>query len=123
MHPRTVVLLSVLPWLAWGRGAILAQEPAPLRQSALTHETAGPPRPFTADDASRDDRWLGLEVRDARWALDGSGVYFRWHRKPAPGQFPENDPWFLASRDGATVREVGADELVPDRAPSWSRDG
>ena len=100
-----------------------AQEPTPLRQSSLTRETAGPPIAFAAQDASRDDRWLGLEVRDARWAVDGSGVYFRWNRRPAPGQYPEGDPWFFASRDGKAAREARADEPIPDRRPSWSRDG
>lgn len=100
-----------------------AQERTPLYQSSSRGVATAAPLPFGEDDAARDDRWLGLEARDARWAVDGSGVYFRWHRKPVPGQYPEHDPWFLVTRDGATVRDVPTSEAVPDRAPSWSRDG
>jgi dipeptidyl aminopeptidase/acylaminoacyl peptidase len=120
-------MLSRFPLVA---GALLglanaapAQAPAPLRQSTLTRETAGGPVPFSLEDVAHDDRWIGTEARDARWAVDGSGVYFRWNRSPAPGQDPEQDPWFFAARDGRTVREAGRDEPIPARRPSASADG
>ncbi len=100
-----------------------AQEATPIRQSTLTPETAGAPLPFTLEDATRDDRWLGLEAKDPRWALDGSGVFFRWHRRPVVGQDPQADPWFFVSRDGRTARELGPAERVPARAPSVSGNG
>ena len=43
----------------------------PLRQSDLTVESATV-RPLTIRDASRNSRWVGLGVRDVRWAPDGS---------------------------------------------------
>lgn len=96
----------------------------PVRQSEFTFETAGPPRPLTLRDASRDDRWLGLEVRDVRWAPDGSRVFFRWHPRPEPGQDPDADPWFAADRDGTVVEEIPSAEhgLIPDDDLQWSAD-
>jgi len=106
-----------------GPGLLRAE--TPVRQSELTFETAGPPRPLTLRDASRDDRWLGVEVRDVRWAPDGSRVYFRWHPRPEPGQDPDADPWFAVDREGRTVEQVATDDrgLIPDDDPEWSRDG
>ncbi|MEO8450228.1 MAG: prolyl oligopeptidase family serine peptidase [Gemmatimonadota bacterium] len=108
------VVLGVVP--------AAAQTPTPLRQSALTRETAGARLPFTLEDASHDDRWIGLEPRDVRWAVDGSGVYFRWNQKPTVGQDPDADPWFFTGRDGKAAREAKPDEPIPDRYPSSSRD-
>lgn len=97
----------------------------PLRQSRLDFQTAGPPLPLTLRDAARDDRWLGLGVRDVRWAPDGSAVYFRWHPNPAPGDDPDADPWFRVDRAGRTVQEVpdSAAHWIPAERVSWSRDG
>ena len=50
------------------------REPTPMRQSSLTFETATP-QPLTLRDASRNDRWLGLGVRDVRWAPDGAASF------------------------------------------------
>jgi len=121
--PLDRLLVSALFGVVAGLTPLDAQDRTPLYQSSLRGQQAEQAIPFSLEDAGRDDRWLGLEVRDARWAVDGSGVYFRWHRQPAPGQYPEQDPWFRAGRDGLTAREVGADEIIPDRSPSWSRDG
>ena len=99
-----------------------AQEPTPLRQSSLTTASAGAPRPLTLEEAAHDDRWIGLEPRDLRWAVDGSGVYFRWHRTPRVGQDPDADPWFFASRDGRSAGEVPAGTVIPARQPAWARD-
>lgn len=95
VHPPAVLIGAALALglsVCLGPSGMDAQETAdvpfraetPVRQSDLTLETAGPPRPLTLRDASRDDRWLGLEVRDVRWAPDGARVYFRWH--PAPSR-------------------------------------
>jgi dipeptidyl aminopeptidase/acylaminoacyl peptidase len=100
-----------------------AQEPTPLRQSSLTRATAGAPVPFTQDDVAHDDRWIGLEVKDPRWAVDGSGVYFQWNRAPAVGQDPRQDPWFFAALDGKTARMAAPGEPIPASHPSASRDG
>lgn len=102
----------------------LLRAEAPVRQSELTFETAGPPRPLTLRDASRDDRWLGLEVRDVRWAPDGSRVYFRWHLRPEPGQDPAADPWFAVDGDGEAVEQIPPDDqgLIPDDDVEWSAD-
>ena len=121
--------------LPLGATPLAAQEarPTPLRQSTLTFESAQP-APLTLRDASRDDRWLGLGVRDVRWAPDGSAVYFRWNEDPSPSDVEEEDPWFAASPDGRTVRhldpteseEVPAGTVVrsPDgQAAAWVGDG
>ncbi|MGD2069323.1 MAG: hypothetical protein PVI57_11670, partial [Gemmatimonadota bacterium] len=130
--PQLLLRLSPLFALAGAPGTARAQgtadllpADAPLRQSDLTFETAGPPQPVTLRDASRDDRWLGLGVRDVRWAPDGARVYFRWNRRPEPGQDPEADPWFAADRDGRTVEEVADGELesIPGASVAWNEDG
>src|SRR5690606_19654309 len=74
-------------------GAVRLQ-PTPVRQSALTRETAPPPAPLTLRDASRTDRWLGVPVSDVRWAPDGTAVYFRWNESPGPADDPAGDPWY-----------------------------
>lgn len=107
--------------------------PTPIRQSELTFQTAERAA-LTLRDASRDDRWLGLGVRDVRWAPDGSAVYFRWNEAPSPADVDEEDPWYAASPDGSSVRALDPAEahgvpgtpLVrsPDRRTSaWVRDG
>jgi len=98
---------------------------APLRQSELTFETAGAGRPVTLRDASRDDRWLGVGVREVRWAPDGSRVYFRWHERPEPGEDPDADPWFTADREGRFVEEVPLAETdrIPGDSVAWSAEG
>ena len=80
---------------------------------------------LTLRDVSSPDRWLGQEVRHVRWALDGSGVYFRWHPDPEPDEDPELDPWFRVDGNGSRVVEV-PDSLVhriPPPAPSWDAAG
>ncbi len=100
------------------------REPTPLHQSTLTPETATH-TPLTLRDASRNDRWLGLGVRDVRWAPDGSAVWFRWNRAPSPADVPDADPWFRAAPDGTWVEQVPlSDEAaVPGDRISWSPDG
>ena len=96
----------------------------PIRQSTLTPETARI-TPLTARDASRNDRWVGLPVRDVRWAPDGSAVYFRWKRRPAPDDLAETDPWFRADKNGRWVEEVPLDEWgnIPGSSVVWSAAG
>jgi dipeptidyl aminopeptidase/acylaminoacyl peptidase len=103
----------------------LFESPAPARQSDLTRETAGDPRPFTVRTSARPDRWLGQEVRDVRWAPDGSRVYFRWHHDPRPDEDPELDPWYETDRAGEGVRQVEASESprIPGADLTWSPDG
>lgn len=101
---------------------VMAQEPTPLRQSRLTAPSARPV-PFSAEDAAHDDRWIGLEAKDPRWAIDGSGVFFRWNRRPAVGQDPQGDPWFFASPDGRSARELPRGAPVPARTPSVGGNG
>ena len=106
------------------RGAVAqGREPTPARQSALIGAIA--PVPLTIEDASRNDRWLGLGVRDARWAPDGSVVYFRWNRHPTSADLPEADPWFRTDPDATWVEQVPSSEVavVPSGVPAWSSDG
>jgi len=106
--------------VAWAGDAGL-----PLRQSELEAETAGPPLQLTLRDASRDSRWLGLGVRDVRWAPDGEAVYLRWNTHPRPDDDPDADPWYVVGRDGDTAAEVPLGDVarIPEPDPSWSRDG
>lgn len=95
----------------------------PLRQSSLDSGVAK--APLTLKDVSRSDRWIGVGVRDARWAPDGSALYFRWPPNPTTGDEPDTDPWFKVDRDGRSAARV-PDSLVsfiPDEEVSWSRDG
>ena len=106
-----------------------AQESAPERWGTPVHQAP----PGAADgvvgtlslrDVASPDRWLGQEVRSVRWALDGTGVYFRWHPDPQSDDDPDLDPWFRVDREGSEVVEV-PDELVhliPLSSPSWSAD-
>jgi dipeptidyl aminopeptidase/acylaminoacyl peptidase len=105
-------------------GLCQAEEPTPLYQSTAEGRRATPV-PLTLRDASRDDRWLGLPVRDVRFSPDGKTVYFRWHPSPSPGDVPEADPWYRVDSSGALAERVPDDEVhwIPAEAPSWSRDG
>lgn len=91
----------------------------------ITQAAARGTGPFSTEEASRNDRWLGLGVRDVRWAPDGGAVYFRWHRSPASNDLPEADPWFRADARGAFVNQLSASEgeLVPGDAVAWNRAG
>src|SRR5688572_8434541 len=95
------------------------RETTPIRQSSITAPVA--PVALTIEDASRNDRWLGLGVRDVRWALDGSSVFFRWNRRPASNDLPEADPWFRSGADGTWVEEASPSD-VPGATPVWSSD-
>jgi len=131
---RSVLALVALVALPLAPIRLTAQDAStPLRQSQLTFETAQQ-APLTIRDAARDDRWFGLGVRDVRWAPDGSEVYFRWNTDPTPADVEEEDPWFAASPDGRTARQldgtaaqaVPGTEVVrsPDgRTAAWVRDG
>ena len=52
--------------LAFGADVAWADEPTPLYQSTSGGRSASP-EPLTLRDASGDDRWLGVAVRDVRW--------------------------------------------------------
>ena len=115
----TSALMSVVVLL------VLQQDgrvPVPIRQSSGAAVTRVP---LTIEDASRNDRWLGLGVRDARWAPDGSRVYFRWNTTPKSDDLPEADPWFRADAAGQWVERVPAPDvgLVPGASPAWSHSG
>ncbi len=112
-------LMSAVALLSLQQGG---RVPAPIRQSS---GAALAQIPLTIEDASRNDRWLGLGVRDVRWAPDGSRVYFRWNTRPTSADLPEADPWFRADAAGQWVEPVPVGEtgLVPGAAPVWSRSG
>ena len=119
-------LASVFLFASGVPNALRAQDrqPTPITQSELTFETAAA-RPLTLRDAARDDRWLGLGVRDVRWAPDGSVVYFRWNRRPQPGALADADPWFRTEREGRWVEQVPDDAVVdvPSGIVVWSANG
>ncbi|MEZ4417919.1 MAG: prolyl oligopeptidase family serine peptidase [Gemmatimonadota bacterium] len=117
----TAALATPVGGAAQVRGDRLA---LPLRQSNLTAVMAEP-RELTLRDASRNDRWLGLGVRDVRWAPDGAAVYFRWKQDPASDDLPEDDPWFRvdAGATGATELTAREAQVVPAERLSWSADG
>lgn len=99
-----------------------AGEETPLRQGA---SATSPPVPLTLRDASRDDRWLGVGARNVRWSPDGQAVYFQWNLAPGPEEDPDLDPWFRATRSGASAARVPDAEvhLVPSASVSFSSDG
>ncbi|MBM4186229.1 MAG: S9 family peptidase [Gemmatimonadetes bacterium] len=103
-----------------GGAAAQTRAPTPLRQA---EGPAPQVRRLSIEDASRNDRWLGLGVRDVRWAPDGSVVYFRWHRSPRSGDLPDADPWFRADSSGTWAEEVPAAEagLIPADNVVWDR--
>jgi len=125
MRRTSVFLLAVL-LITPSSVSLAAQgrEATPVRQSALTAANAVA-RPLTLRDVSRNDRWLGLGVRDVRWAPDGAGVYFRWSRSPATDDVAEEDPWFLAGPAGNWVEEVPREDrhAVPGADVQRSPDG
>ncbi len=106
----------------------------PVPQNEAGKTDAAPWQALSARQASRDDRWLGLEVRDVIWSPDGDWVYFRWNLDPQPGDDPELDPWFRVRGDGSEMEQLPADqwEAVPSVDISfspgklyaaWTRDG
>ncbi|HSF17383.1 MAG TPA: prolyl oligopeptidase family serine peptidase [Vicinamibacteria bacterium] len=101
-----------------------ASESTPLYQSTAAGRSAAPV-PLTLRDASRDDRWLGVPVRDVRFSPDGKSVYFRWHPSPSPSDIPEADPWYRVDRSGDLVERVPDDLIhsIPSESPSWTLDG
>jgi dipeptidyl aminopeptidase/acylaminoacyl peptidase len=130
-----VLVLALLAGLAQPTRNASAQEgqPTPIRQSDLTRQDALV-RPLTLREASRNDRWMGLGVRDVRWAPDGSGVYFRWNRRPTTDDVPEEDPWFRTDPSGELVWQLQTDETAQLPGPevrwnstadqaTWVRDG
>jgi hypothetical protein len=120
----TLAVGVALTAIASGSLAAQARQPTPIRQSKLNPETATT-RPLTLRDAARDDRWLGIGVREVRWAPDGSVVYFRWNRQPQPGDLAGGDPWFRTDREGRWVEEVPQEAMkdIPGSTLSWSADG
>ncbi|MFQ5702733.1 MAG: prolyl oligopeptidase family serine peptidase [Gemmatimonadales bacterium] len=112
------IALAAAPLPAQSRTA------TPIRQSGLSAETAATRR-LTLRDVSRNDRWLGLGVRDLKWAPDGTDLYFRWNLHPQPNDLAAADPWFRTDRRGRWVEEVPATEVgqIPTGPVSWARDG
>ena len=101
---------------------LASADDTPLRQASsppTSHE------PLTLRDAARDDRWLGVGVRNVRFSPDGEYVYFQWNLAPAPEEDPESDPWFRVDRSGDHAEQVPESEahLVPGETLSWSADG
>ena len=112
-------LMTGLPLCAQSQAAV---RPLPLRQSALDGSAAT--APLTLLEVSRLDRYIGAGVRDARWAPDGSAVYFRWPPQPKTTDDPENDPWWRVDGLGRGA-EIVPDSLVwriPSASVQWSRD-
>ncbi len=118
-----IALCVVLSALLSPTGDVAAQA-TPLRQSALTTGTATV-APLSLREASRNDRWLGLGVRDIRWAPNGSGVYFRWNADPRTDDVADEDPWFWTNASGTEAREVSAAEavLIPSDDVRWDATG
>lgn len=125
--PTPFRLLAALAWLAVLPVASSAQRPAglplPLRQSKLDASAAA--GPLSLDDVSKLDRWIGAGVRDARWAPDGSTVYFRWPSAPRSTDDPGNDPWWRVDRLGRGAEAVpdSAAWRIPADIVAWSKDG
>ena len=127
------------PFLLPLAAPFLFLQPAPafaqLRsQSGLTPADADPAFRLTLDHLGGGGRVLGLAPRALRWAPDGETLYFRWREDPAPGQLPDDDPWFAVDRAGRNLRELteaeirlvpGADAVrsLDGRAIAWSREG
>jgi len=121
---KSIVLLGVLVLMlpAISRGEERVEEqPTPLRQSTLTHETAGEPLPLTLRDAARDNQWFGVGIRLARWAPDSSCLYFYWDLNPGTGKNLHPGAWFRVNPQGTEVRQVPLSELhlIPGPTISW----
>ena len=104
--------------------AAQTRQPTPARQSTRSFDEAAV-QPLTLRDAARNNRWLGLGVRDVRWAPDGRTVYFRWNLHPTSEDVPDEDPWFRAPADGSWTEAVpsAALEAIPGNRVVWSSDG
>ena len=102
---------------------IASADETPLRQASSPPPSS--PLPLTLRDAARDDRWLGVGVRNVRWSPGGDHVFFQWNVEPAPEEDPELDPWFRAERSGARAKRVPENEahLVPAETLSFSANG
>ncbi len=98
--------------------------PTPIRQATLATPVANPV-PVSLEDASHDDRWLGLAPRDVRWSPDGAYIYFRWNRRPLTSDLPQGDPWFRADATGSWAEQLSTTdaEMVPGDDIVWNRAG
>lgn len=98
--------------------------PTPIRQSSMTAPTTAPV-PVSLEDASHDDRWLGLAPRDVRWSPDGAYIYFRWNQRPATSDLPQGDPWFRTDANGSWTEQLSSQEteMVPGDDLVWNRAG
>jgi dipeptidyl aminopeptidase/acylaminoacyl peptidase len=123
----------VLVLAAWSLPRAEAQWlETPLTQNAATKDDVSPQ--LTLRNASRNDRWLGLEPREVRWAPDGSVVYFRWNEIPGSDDVPNADPWYRVERNGRRaarvtdpqeIRRIPADDIAWDpgnHVAAWGRD-
>ncbi len=131
LHQTDAALLGAALLFFLGAAPVFGQ----LRsQSELTSAAADPDFRLTLDHLAGGNRVFGLPPRELRWADSGEVLYFRWREDPAPGQLPEDDPWFAVDREGLGLRELTEAEirLVPgaDRVRSlaggtsaWSREG
>jgi dipeptidyl aminopeptidase/acylaminoacyl peptidase len=125
---KSIVLLGVLVLMlsAISRGEeTVPSLPTPVRQSTLTHETAGEPLPLTLRDAARDNWWFGVGIRHARWAPDSSCVFFHWTLNPGTDKNSRPGSWFRVDPAGTTVRQVPLSEvhLIPAPTVSWCQKG
>lgn len=117
----SAILVAALPAIAAAQGG--AERALPLRQSSL--DASAPKDTLTLRDVSRLDRWIGQGVRDARWAPDGSVLYFRWPPQPGERDDLEGDPWWRADRSARSAEPI-PDSLVwriPGDDITWSTDG
>ncbi|MFP5356516.1 MAG: hypothetical protein ACLGIK_15465, partial [Gemmatimonadota bacterium] len=115
------MLPTATPAIAVAQGG--AARALPLRQSSL--DASAPKDSLSLRDVSQLDRWIGQGVRDARWAADGSMLYFRWPLRPGERDDPEGDPWWRADRSARWAEQV-PDSLVwriPGDDIAWSSDG
>ncbi len=116
--------LRLVPLIILALGGRALAEKTPLYQSTPAGRSANA-EPLTLRDSSRDDRWLGVPVRDVRWSLDSERVFFRWHPSPSTTDLPDADPWYRVDRSGASAEAVPIEEIhsIPAETQSWSLDG
>lgn len=121
MHPA-LVFSTVVALSAAVNAAAQERLPVPIQQRPEASSAAGP---LTLEQVSRNDRWLGLGVRDVRWAPDGAAVYFRWHRSPGANDLADADPWFRTTVRGDWAEQVpdAEAEQVPGDAVVWNTTG